>query len=108
MSSRVADLNLFPAVEEADDGSDATGSLGSLSARSRNPGPDDTLRFGDLLNAPSTACRVIMDRRGTKRVCARALGLILEVTLVRKSQKMKEIRVQKIDLTIPGICESEF
>ena len=70
MSSRATDLNPFSA-ETVDEGSDGTGSLGSLSARSRNPGPDETIRCSDLLNLPSAACRVIMSQKGTRRVCAR-------------------------------------
>ena len=41
MSSRAVDLNLFPDPVHAEDASDGTGSLGSLSAKSRVPGPDD-------------------------------------------------------------------
>ena len=71
MSSRAVDLNLFPDPVHPEDASDGTGSLGSLSAKSRVPGPDDQIRFSDLIRVGPDSCRVIMTQRGTKRVCSR-------------------------------------
>ena len=71
MSSRAVDLNLFPDPVHAEDASDGTGSLGSLSAKSRVPGPDDQIRFSDLVRVGPDSCRVIMTQKGTKRVCSR-------------------------------------
>ena len=71
MSSRSVDLNLFPDPVHPEDASDGTGSLGSLSAKSRVPGPDDQIRFSDLIRVGPDSCRVIMTQKGTKRVCSR-------------------------------------
>ena len=54
MSSCAVDLNLFPDPVHPEDASDGTGSLGSLSAKSRVPGPDDQIRFSDLIRVCPT------------------------------------------------------
>ena len=56
MSSRAVDLNLFPDPVYPEDASDGTGSLGSLSAKSRAPGPDDQIGFSDLIRVGPDSC----------------------------------------------------
>ena len=69
MSSRCPTVAVLPGTgPESDDEGGSVSSLGS--GVSQVAGPDETLRFVDLVNLHSRACRVVLQPRGgITRVC---------------------------------------